>query len=109
QWTAVVDVASLLQTDDVFQLREEGQDLCVPDLESLLPLCCQHPCGPQVDPRWYGADGYWPAAPVALPALTARAPASSSATPAIGLPRAQPSESSIPAFPLPVLGRPEIQ
>jgi len=68
QWSAVVDVAGLLQTSDLFQLSEQGERLSVPDLEQLLPLCCVHPCS-TVDDRWLrGADGAWPT-PTSTPAL----------------------------------------
>ena len=67
-WTAVVDVANLLQTNDLFQMGEEltAKDCVspVPDLEHLPPLPCFHPCSPVPDPGLKGADGHWP---VALP------------------------------------------
>ena len=68
QWTAVVDVAGLLQTDDLFQLSDLGQPMPVPDLEHLWTLCCDHPCG-TADAKLRGADGSWPLAfPAAKPA-----------------------------------------
>jgi outer membrane protein, heavy metal efflux system len=39
-WTAVVDVANLLQTPDLFQL---GQEQCVAPVPELAPLPCCHP------------------------------------------------------------------
>jgi cobalt-zinc-cadmium efflux system outer membrane protein len=73
QWTAVVDVANLLQTNDLFQLGPEPQPTeCVaplPDLAHLPPLPCCHPCSPLPDPGLKGADGTWP------PAVPAQAPA----------------------------------
>jgi cobalt-zinc-cadmium efflux system outer membrane protein len=45
-WTSVVNVADLLQTDDLFQLAHPEQVAPLPDLEHLLPLLCQHPCSP---------------------------------------------------------------
>jgi outer membrane protein, heavy metal efflux system len=47
QWQAVVDVASFLQTDDLFQLAEGTYPVAVPELEQLLQLPCCHPCAPQ--------------------------------------------------------------
>jgi cobalt-zinc-cadmium efflux system outer membrane protein len=63
QWQAVVDIAALLQTEDLFQTgREPVPTECLPplpDLDRLLPLLCQHPCSPvpsalrgTVDPTW---------------------------------------------------------
>ena len=71
QWTAVVDVAGLLQIPDLFQLSDQRYELHAPDLESLLGLCCRHPCSPLSDPRLYGADGSWPPAVPAAPAAPA--------------------------------------
>jgi cobalt-zinc-cadmium efflux system outer membrane protein len=47
QWTAVVDVASLLQTDDLFR-PGPTEPLPVPPLA---PLPCTHPCNPLPDPH----------------------------------------------------------
>jgi outer membrane protein, heavy metal efflux system len=60
-WTAVTDVANLLQTDDLFA-GSQGQ--CVgtlPDLGPLFQLPCVHPCSPLPDPALKGADRQWPA------------------------------------------------
>jgi cobalt-zinc-cadmium efflux system outer membrane protein len=46
QWQAVVDVASLLQTDDLFQANGVFPAGPVCDLEKLLQLPCCHPCSP---------------------------------------------------------------
>src|SRR5262249_31938595 len=46
QWTAVVDVAGLLQTKDLFQTGAELPVAPVPDLEHLQPLPCCHPVCP---------------------------------------------------------------
>jgi cobalt-zinc-cadmium efflux system outer membrane protein len=46
QWTAVVDVANLLQTDDLFRLGRTEEVPPVPDLEHL-PLPCGAPGGAQ--------------------------------------------------------------
>jgi cobalt-zinc-cadmium efflux system outer membrane protein len=55
QWTAVVDVANLLQTDDLFQVGRPQEMVPVPDLDELLPLPIRHlrkrkpaPCQPVV-------------------------------------------------------------
>jgi cobalt-zinc-cadmium efflux system outer membrane protein len=67
QWTAIVDVANLLQTSDLFNLGIEVQEpQCVapiPDLEHLPALPCDHPCSPLPDPALKGADGRWPVSP----------------------------------------------
>jgi len=63
-WTAVVDVANLLQTNDLFQVGLEPpptQPVApVPDLEHLWSLPCGHPCSPLPDGGLRGADGSWP-------------------------------------------------
>ena len=46
QWQAVVDVANLLQTEDLFQANGTCPVAPVPDLEQLLQLPCCHPCSP---------------------------------------------------------------
>jgi cobalt-zinc-cadmium efflux system outer membrane protein len=62
QWTAVVDVANLLQTDDLFQVGDMKAVLPVPDLNQVAPLPCAHPCAPLPDKKYlHGADGLWPA------------------------------------------------
>jgi cobalt-zinc-cadmium efflux system outer membrane protein len=58
-WTAVVDVANLLQTEDLFQVKEHLDIAPVPDLP---PLPCRHPCSPLQDSSLLGADPRWPAA-----------------------------------------------
>jgi cobalt-zinc-cadmium efflux system outer membrane protein len=64
-WTAVVDIAQLLQTNDLFQVADmvpETECLpAVPSLDDLPPLPCCHPCNPLPDPGLKGADGNWPA------------------------------------------------
>jgi cobalt-zinc-cadmium efflux system outer membrane protein len=60
-WTAVTDVANLLQTDDLFA---GSQGHCVgplPDLGPLFELPCSHPCSPLPDPALKGADRQWQA------------------------------------------------
>jgi cobalt-zinc-cadmium efflux system outer membrane protein len=58
-WTAVVDVANLLQTEDLFQVSERVD---VPPIPELPPLPCCHPCSPLRDPALYGRDAPWPPA-----------------------------------------------
>jgi hypothetical protein len=61
QWTAVVDVANLLQTDDLFGWGKKEKLEPVFDLNSLPALPCEHPCAPLENPKWlHGADGAWP-------------------------------------------------
>jgi cobalt-zinc-cadmium efflux system outer membrane protein len=43
QWTAVVDVANVLQTDDLFGLGQNEHFAPVPNLEQLLPEACPPP------------------------------------------------------------------
>jgi cobalt-zinc-cadmium efflux system outer membrane protein len=59
QWTAVNDVANLLQTDDLFQTGPQQEVAPVPDLKQLAPPfgppACPPPALPQaVSPRWEG-------------------------------------------------------
>lgn len=68
QWTAVVDVANLLQLDDLYQHgQQETHGLApVPDLDQLLHLPCCHPCSPWPEAHRQPGDGHWPnAAPPA--------------------------------------------
>jgi cobalt-zinc-cadmium efflux system outer membrane protein len=101
-WQAVVDVADLLQTDDIYRVGNEVFPTeCVaplPDIAAFPALPCGHPCSPLQDPALKGADGQWPSAegvkdqpkptpdgdkkkgsakkdqPAPLPPLTTRAP-----------------------------------
>ncbi len=57
QWTAVVDVANLLQTDDLFGLGPSEPVVPVPDLEHLPP-----PCGPSAGPPARGLPAATPVA-----------------------------------------------
>jgi cobalt-zinc-cadmium efflux system outer membrane protein len=65
-WQAVVDVADLLQTDDIYRAGDHVFPTeCVaplPDIGALPPLPCCHPCSPLQDPALKGADGVWPPA-----------------------------------------------
>lgn len=64
-WTAVTDVANLLQTDDLFQIGNEAVPMeCpapLPDVEHLLALPCCHPCSGGVDVHLKETpDASWP-------------------------------------------------
>jgi cobalt-zinc-cadmium efflux system outer membrane protein len=59
-WTAVADMSTLLQTDDLFQVTETEHVPAVPDLDHLPGLPCCHPCSPVSDPRLRAAEGSWP-------------------------------------------------
>jgi hypothetical protein len=61
-WQAVADTASLLQTDDLFQLADESECPGVSDFGELLQLPCCHPCSPTQDPALRGASGDFPRA-----------------------------------------------
>lgn len=64
QWTAVVDVSTLMQIDDLFSESDlSGDRLCVTsvaDLLHLMPLPCGHACSPLKDPALKTGDGRWP-------------------------------------------------
>ncbi len=77
QWKAVVDVANLLQTSDLFQVGGEVYTVCpVPDLEHLLTLPCAHLCSPLPPQQFQGMNGEWtPAAPATWAAHETRKPA----------------------------------
>src|SRR5581483_6150579 len=66
-WQAVVDVANVMQTDDLFQFYGEPAPtlpVChLPELAGgLPPLPCAHPCSPLADPALRGVGDGWPAA-----------------------------------------------
>lgn len=68
-WSAAVDVADLLQTDDLFQFADQQAVAPIPDLEHIPQLPCCHPCSDLPDPAWQPASGAWPhAAPGTQPA-----------------------------------------
>jgi hypothetical protein len=76
QWQAVVDTASLLQTDDLFQQCERMPVAELPDLEKLLDhLPCCHPCNPLPGPGLRGADLQWHSATIGPPQEQPYAPA----------------------------------
>ena len=62
-WISVVDIANLLQTDDLFQIAGEK----VPTewinsseaLEQLIKLPCTHSCSPLSNLEYIGVDGKW--------------------------------------------------
>jgi cobalt-zinc-cadmium efflux system outer membrane protein len=72
QWQAVVDVANLLQTEDLFQANGVFPVAPVPDLERLLQLPCCHPCSPVPNSVIPGADHTWPPAGFGTSGLTPR-------------------------------------
>jgi cobalt-zinc-cadmium efflux system outer membrane protein len=82
QWQAVVDVANLLQTEDLFQAHGEFPVAAVPNLEQLLQLPCCHPCSPYpgsvvlpIAPSWQKA-GFLPVPNIeTLPPAPKEAPA----------------------------------
>jgi cobalt-zinc-cadmium efflux system outer membrane protein len=65
-WQAVVDIAALLQTEDLFQVgTEPAPTECLPplpDLDKLLPLPCCHPCSKAPAEQREGVDPVWPPA-----------------------------------------------
>jgi cobalt-zinc-cadmium efflux system outer membrane protein len=65
-WQAVVDIAALLQTEDLFQVGQEPAPVeCLPplpDLDRLLPLTCAHPCSKVPAELRETVDPAWPAA-----------------------------------------------
>jgi cobalt-zinc-cadmium efflux system outer membrane protein len=67
-YTAVSDMASLLQTDDLFQVAPPHCLPPAPDLTALQELPCSHPCSPLPDPQLKGAAAGWPASAPGVPA-----------------------------------------
>jgi cobalt-zinc-cadmium efflux system outer membrane protein len=59
-WQAVVDVADVLQTFDLFAV--EGAKHPVPEIPDLGKLPCCHPCSPLPGAHQRPVDGDWPAA-----------------------------------------------
>ena len=62
-WISVVDIANLLQTDDLFQIAGEKVSTewinSSEALEQLINLPCKHQCSPLGDPKYFGVDGKW--------------------------------------------------
>ncbi len=61
-WTAVSDLAALLEADDLYRMGELQQVPAVPDLESICPLPCCHPGELWQYPGVRAGDGNWPPA-----------------------------------------------
>jgi cobalt-zinc-cadmium efflux system outer membrane protein len=60
-WQAVVDVADILQTPDLFGIHAPTEKVLeIPDLEKLPGLPCCHPCSPLPDAHQHVTDGEWP-------------------------------------------------
>jgi cobalt-zinc-cadmium efflux system outer membrane protein len=70
-WTAVSDMAGLLQTDDLFAVGGQHCLASGPDLAEQLQLPCYHPCSPLPDPALKGAAAGWPARDPGQPAPSA--------------------------------------
>jgi cobalt-zinc-cadmium efflux system outer membrane protein len=70
QWQAVVDIASLLQTEDLFQTGQAPTECLppLPDFDKLLPLPCEHPCSTADPALRENVDPAWPSQPEAKPA-----------------------------------------
>jgi cobalt-zinc-cadmium efflux system outer membrane protein len=67
-WTAVADLSTLLQTDNVFQAAQMEQVPPMPDLEHLPELPCYHPCSPASPSQLQAVEANWP------PTATGRKP-----------------------------------
>ena len=94
-WTSTVSVADLLQTDDLFQLAQPCELPPLPDLDSLPPLPCRHPCAPAtnlppVTPEPAGTPAAFPSMLPTRP-LTPPPPPSPSAGAARAAPSAGPA------------------
>jgi cobalt-zinc-cadmium efflux system outer membrane protein len=94
-WTAVTDVANLLQTDDLFAGSQGHCVGQVPDLQPLFHLPCSHPCSPLQDPALKGSDPQWPAVDP-IPVESGKQP-----EPAGRPPQDRPHDEAGPEFPLP--------
>ena len=62
-WTAVVDLAALLEADDLSRMGQLEDVPPVPDLEQVCPLPCCHPSALWQDRQMQTGDGRWPTAP----------------------------------------------
>ena len=62
QWTAVVDVANLLQKDELYGDAPEVIPPLAPDVQQLFDLPCCSPYEPPADAAWHVSDAAWPAA-----------------------------------------------
>jgi outer membrane protein, heavy metal efflux system len=61
-WTAVSDLAALLEAEDLFRMGQLENVPAVPDLEQLCPLPCCHPSALWQNPQMQRGDPRWPAA-----------------------------------------------
>jgi cobalt-zinc-cadmium efflux system outer membrane protein len=93
-WQSVSDVATLLQTDDIFQWVQEGCPAKASPLEQLLELPCSHPCSPLQDPGLKGANAFWPLATAPAPQVRRMPPTLKLETDPLPTPR--PVEPAIP-------------
>jgi outer membrane protein, heavy metal efflux system len=57
-WQAVSDIASLLQTDNVYEMATELENCPLPDLAQLLKVPCCHPCSSLPDPALKGISPF---------------------------------------------------
>jgi cobalt-zinc-cadmium efflux system outer membrane protein len=92
-FTAVSDMAGLLQTDDLFEV---APPLCLPPAPDLTPLAdlpCSHPCSPLPDPKLKGAADGWPAF---APGQSAPVPAPATEGPEFPLPAPRHDEAPVP-------------
>ncbi len=71
QWQAVVDVAALLQTEDIFQTCGVFPVAPIPNLDQLLCLPCCHPCSPVPNSVMNENADHWPQAGFTAPAPAA--------------------------------------
>jgi outer membrane protein, heavy metal efflux system len=100
-WQAVSDIASLLQTDNVYLMAEEVSDASLPNLAELLKLPCCHPCSSLPQAEFKGISSF--ESPPGLPVSpeirgVETSPAAAPKTPAA------PKESS--ALPTPAITMP---
>jgi cobalt-zinc-cadmium efflux system outer membrane protein len=87
-WQSVVDVADLMQTDDLFQFHGAPvPSLDVPAVPQLCPLPCHHPCSPLPELHQQPPAGDWPHAE----RTPAKTPASPPAPPPARLPPPKPA------------------
>ncbi len=110
-WQAVSDMASLLQTDNVYDMAAEVENCPMPDLAKLLALPCCHPCSELPQPALKGISSFEspPGRPIAPevqgvevpPAPPTAAPKQSGQTPALDRPTVPPQT---PVLLLPPIG-----
>jgi cobalt-zinc-cadmium efflux system outer membrane protein len=83
QWQAVVDVSSLLQTNQVYQMTDEINNSPAIDLEVLLKYPCNHPCSPALPAPTREAFRDPPSAPLSRQEATAPRPVVAFLPPAV--------------------------